>query len=83
MVLQTISFTPETLTVKSGAVVGLKPVFKPAVFSNIDVVWSSTDLSTAYVDNKGEVTLVKPGSAWVTVKDKNSATAGKCLIIVQ
>lgn len=83
VVLQKISFTPETLTVKSGTTVQLAPVFTPAVFSNIDVVWTSTNANTAYVSSTGDVSTFAPGTAWVSVKDKNSATAGKCLIIVQ
>jgi uncharacterized protein YjdB len=83
VVLQTISFKPDTVKMWSGNSVQLQPVFKPSVFSGIAVNWSLTDESVASVSPTGLLYAIQPGQVTVTIKDKNSATAGKCVVIVQ
>ncbi|MES2274951.1 MAG: hypothetical protein V4592_02935 [Bacteroidota bacterium] len=90
LVLQTIELKPETLTVAfstpapapTAPGMQLTPVFTPSVFSTIAVEWTSTDNSVVTVSN-GWITPKKVGTAWISIKDKNSATTGKCLIIVK
>lgn len=83
VVLQSISFTPDTLKITAGRSVQLSPVFAPAVFSSIGVDWKSTDESVATISSGGYLAAKKAGKTWVSIKDKNSATVGKCYIIVE
>ena len=83
VVLQGISFTPETLTVSVNSSTQLTPVFTPNAFSSIPVDWSSTDGSVVSVSSNGSINALNKGQAWVKIKDKYSATTGKCLVIVQ
>ena len=83
VVLQTISFTPDTITMVAGNSRQLTPVFTPSVFSSIAVDWSSTDGALATVSSSGLLYAVKPGTVTVKIKDKNSATWGKCVVIIQ
>jgi uncharacterized protein YjdB len=84
VVLQAIEL-PEKITVSVSNNTGtpLSPVFTPAVFSSIPVVWSTTDNSVVTVMQDGTIYGLKPGTAWVKIKDKNSATTGKCLVTVE
>lgn len=83
VVLQKISFSSEKLNQAVGDQVHLTPLFTPSVFSSIDVTWTTTDDAVVSI-MPGQATVVckKPGTAWITVKDKNSATSGKCEIVV-
>ncbi len=83
VVLQKIAVTPDTLTITTGNNLQLVPVFTPSLFSSIPVVWSSADASIASVAADGTLNAIKPGIVWITVKDKNSATSGKCYVVVQ
>ncbi|GAB3927817.1 Ig-like domain-containing protein [Mucilaginibacter myungsuensis] len=83
VVLKSISFKSDTLKVEAGRSVQLDPVFAPAVFSSIAVDWKSTDTSVASVTSDGYLAAKKTGKAWVSIKDKNSATGGKLCVIVQ
>ncbi len=83
VVVQSISFTPDTLTIRAGKSIQLSPVFTPSAFSSIPVKWSSADTTVATISSQGFLNAVKPGKIWIKIQDKNSATAGKCYIIVQ
>lgn len=83
VVLQTISFAPETLQVNAGNSKQLNPIFNPTVFSSIAVEWSSTDGTVATISSTGYLYALKPGTTWIKIKDKNSATWGKCMVVVQ
>jgi alpha-amylase len=83
VVLQSISLSPDTVHVVAGNSVQLKPVFTPSVFSDIAVDWSSTDGALATVSSTGLLYAVKPGTVTVKIKDKNSSTWGKCVVVIQ
>lgn len=85
VVLQSIYFSDhDTLvTINPGATMQLTPLFKPAVFNGIPVEFTSSDPAVVTVLPSGQVSAINRGKAWVTVKDQNSATAGKCHIVVQ
>jgi len=83
IVLQSIIFDPDTLTVNAGNSVQLNPHFNPTVFNSIDVQWSSSNKNAATVSSTGLLYGVQKGTATITIKDKYSAKLGKCLIIVQ
>ncbi|WP_170113616.1 Ig-like domain-containing protein [Mucilaginibacter yixingensis] len=81
-VLQSISFNDQTLNLKVGDTQTLKPVFTPDSFSTLPVVWSTGDESVVTVSQTGIIYATSPGTTWVSVKDKNSATKGKLVIVV-
>jgi len=81
-VLQTIAIKPDTVTLEMGSSMTLSPTFTPAVFSAIAVDWASTDASVVTVSSGGTILAVKSGTAWVTIKDKNSATTGKVMVVI-
>ena len=83
VVLQTISFTPDTITISANNGRQLTPVFTPSVFDGIAVDWSSTDGSLATVSSSGYVNAMKAGTVVIKIKDKNSSTWGKCVVIIQ
>ena len=82
VVLQAIAIKPDTVTLEMGSSMTLSPTFTPAVFSSIAVQWASTDTSVVTVSSGGTILAVKSGTAWVTVKDKNSATSGKVMVVI-
>lgn len=61
----------------------LTPVYEPAAFDGIPVVWTSSDPTTVTVTSGGFLYAINHGSSWITVKDKNGSTTGKCLVTVQ
>jgi|GEM_PF-6692157 len=81
-VLQSIAFKDQSLTLKVGDTQTLKPVFTPASFSNLPVVWSTGDESVVTVSQTGIIYASSTGTTWVSVKDQNSATKGKVIIVV-
>ena len=83
VVLKTIAIKPDTLTISAGNNLQLVPIFTPSLFSVIPVVWSSADTNVATVTADGTLYAVKTGMVWITIKDKNSATSGKCYVVVQ
>lgn len=66
---QTVTLSPETLTLEVGETEELTPEFYPD-FENVDkrVTWESNKTSVATVDESGIVTAVSPGTATITVK---------------
>jgi uncharacterized protein YjdB len=82
VVLQSISFNPNTANMHVGDVLQLDPEFTPAVFNSIPVVWSTSDAQIATVDVDGSVEAISPGQVIITVKDQHSATSGECHITV-
>ena len=83
VVLQGISFKDSAIVVNAGTTTKLIPVFKPADFEGIPVVWSSSDPDMATVTAGGLLYAINRGTVWVTIQDKNSATSGKCVITIQ
>lgn len=83
IVLQGISFKDSAIVISAGTTKRLIPVFKPAVFEGIPVVWSSSDPDMATVTPDGLLYAINRGTVWITIQDKNSATSGKCFVTIQ
>ena len=83
VVLQGISFKDSAIVVNAGTTTKLIPVFKPADFEDIPVVWSSSDPDMATVTSDGMLYAINHGTVWITIQDKNSATSGKCFVTIQ
>lgn len=83
VVLQSISFDDDEITLAPGNQIKLIPTFKPTTFSGIPVVWTSSDPTIITVIPDGTITALNRGKAWITIQDKNSATSGKCQVTVQ
>jgi len=83
VLLQGISFQDSVVTVNAGTTIQLIPVFKPVDFTGIPVVWASSDPNMATVTPNGLVYTLNRGKVWVSIKDKNSSTTGKCHITIQ
>ena len=80
---QTVTLSPETLTLEVGETEELTPEFYPD-FENVDkrVTWESNKTSVATVDESGIVTAVSPGTATITVKTvANEKTAEITLVV--
>jgi uncharacterized protein YjdB len=82
VVLQTIAIKPDTVTLEMGSSITLNPTFTPAVFNSIPVEWTSNNSSVVTVSYCGTILAIKSGTAWVTIKDKNSATSGKVMVVI-
>lgn len=83
VVLQGISFKDSAIVMNAGATKQLVPVFKPAVFEDIPVVWTSSDPDMATVTPDGLLSAINHGTVWITIQDKNSATSGKCFVTIK
>jgi uncharacterized protein YjdB len=62
--IATVSMTPTTATVKSGATQQFSVSFSP-VPSDTKVVWTVTDTITASIDQTGKLTAKSPGKTTV------------------
>ena len=76
----TINRTSLTLTVGGGAI--LVATVSPEDATNQKIVWSSSDESVATVDENGEVTAVKKGTAKVTATTEDGGKTATCDVTV-
>ena len=71
-----ISLDRTTVTIKEGEFFTLVPTVSPDNADNKDVIWSTSSVAVATVDNSGKVTGVKAGSATITATIKATANDG-------
>ena len=71
------------LTLNVGGSGTLYAYISPSTATNKDVTWSSSDASVVKVDNRGNVTALKTGSAVITVKTFDGGYTAKCSVKVQ
>lgn len=65
----------ESLMLKKGDKYVVKPIYNPSTYNVLEQEWTSSDQSVATVDDKGEITAVKAGTATITyTADGKSAT---------
>ena len=76
----TINRTSLTLTIGGGAI--LVATVSPEDAANKKVVWSSSDETIAKVDQNGEVTAVKKGTAKVTATTEDGGKTATCDVTV-
>ena len=65
---ESIEFTSESITISAGATEKLDLTITPAN-ANSNLNWTSSDTSVVTVDNEGNITGVKGGTATITVTD--------------
>ena len=61
----------------------LKASVSPSGASNLEVEWKSSDTSVAVVNDKGEVTGMKPGMAIITATTKDGGITANCAVTVR
>lgn len=66
-----------------GGIATLYATVSPSTATNKGLTWTSSDPSVAKVDNYGNVTAVKVGSAVITVKTADGGYTDKCTVKVQ
>lgn len=70
------------ISLKVDETVTLKPVILPSGARNTNVTWSSSDTSIVTVSEKGVVTGVKLGTAYITVTTEDGGFSAKCRVDV-
>ncbi len=78
-----ISLDKATLTLKEGESVTLVPTITPGNATNKAVNWFSGSETVATVDDNGNVTGVKAGSATITAITEDGGKKAMCLITVE
>ncbi|MCR5463289.1 MAG: Ig-like domain-containing protein [Bacteroidales bacterium] len=76
----TVNRTSLTLTIEGSAI--LVATVSPEDAANQNVVWSSSDESIVKVDQNGEVTAVKTGTAKVTATTEDGGKTATCTVTV-
>jgi uncharacterized protein YjdB len=78
-----VALDRSTVTVYTGDTETLICTVSPDNAANKKVVWSSSAMSVAPVDNKGRVTGVAAGTATVTVTSEDGEFTASCTVTVQ
>lgn len=79
--VESISLDRESITLEEGGLVTLVATIKPDDASEKKTTWSSTDTQIVTVDNNGNVTALKEGSA--TVIAEAEGKKAECVVTVQ
>ena len=79
-VIESITFSPATVTIKTGSSLQLNVQVMPKDFSTQTLTWSSSG-GDVTVDNKGKVTGVRKGTAVITAKSSNGVKS-TCVVNV-
>ena len=78
-----VSLDRSNVTIKEGESVTLVATVKPDNAENKNVSWSSSDASVASVNNSGNVTGVKVGSATITATTEDGGKTSSCVVSVE
>lgn len=71
---------PDDFTIQPGATLNIPPSVLPATAWDKTLVWGSSNKKTIAVDQKGNVTALKPGSATITCRNKASGKTGSVVV---
>lgn len=77
-----VSLSPENLSLKPGETAALTATVLPNTAVNRNVTWSSSDSSVASVDQSGNVTALKSGTAVITVTTEESGFTASATVTV-
>ena len=77
-----VTLNKNTLELYTGGSENLTATVAPDNATNKTVTWSSSDETVATVDNKGNVTAVKAGTATITVKTADGGKTATCTVTV-
>lgn len=78
-----ISLDKSSINIEDKETVKLDPTIKSYVFSDKDILWTSSDESVAKVDEEGNVTGVSNGNAVISGKIKDTEYKVKCNVNVR
>ena len=77
-----VSLSPENLSLQSGETAALTATVLPNTAVNRNVSWSSSDSSVASVDQSGNVTALRSGTAVITVTTEESGFTASATVTV-
>ena len=75
MVIESLSFNEENISVKKGDSLNLVVTVKPSELSSSKLTWKSSDSSIVSVDENGVITGLKEGTVTITVTSSNGKSA--------
>ena len=81
--LKSFKLNKSSVSINDGKTYTLKATFSPSNASNKNLVWRSSDTSVATVSSKGVVKGVKPGTATITCKSKETGKTVKCTVKIK
>ena len=81
--LKSFSLNKSSVSINDGKTYTLKVTYSPSNASNKDLVWKSSNTSVATVSSKGVVKGVKPGTATITCKSKETGKTVKCTVKIK
>ena len=78
-----VTLDKTSVELTEGDVTILTATVNPSNASNRNVYWTSSDQSVATVDNAGQVTALKAGSATITVTTEDGGKTANCKVTVK
>ncbi len=81
--VKSVKLNKTSIKISDGKTYQLKATVSPEKASIKDLKWSSSDEKIVKVSSSGKITAVKPGTAVITVKSKQSGKAAKCTVTVK
>ncbi len=81
--LKSFKLNKSAVSINDGKTYTLKATFSPSNASNKDLIWKSSNTAVATVSSKGVVKGVKPGTATVTCKSKETGKTVKCTVKIK
>ncbi len=78
-----ISLDKPSLSISKGMTAKISATVSPSDATNSSIVWTSSDESVAKVDQNGNVTAVKEGSATITAKTNDGGYTASCAVTVE
>ncbi|MBR2093616.1 MAG: Ig domain-containing protein, partial [Candidatus Methanomethylophilaceae archaeon] len=77
-----ISLDKPSLSIREGMTAKISATVSPSDATDSSIVWTSSDESVAKVDQNGNVTAVKEGSATITAKTNDGGYTASCAVTV-
>ncbi len=81
--LKSFKLNKSSVTINDGKTYTLKAIFSPSNASNKDLVWKSSNTEVATVSSKGVVKGIKPGTATISCKSKQTGKTVKCTVKIK
>lgn len=82
VLVESVSITPDSLSVEIGDTRKLNAQVLPACATNPTISWTSSDDNIATVDNAGNVVAISPGSCRIMVITEDGSHTAECLVTV-
>ena len=79
----TVALDNDAIKLYAGKSMGLTALITPAVKSDTELTWTSSDESVAVVSSEGEVTAIGKGTATITVTVNETGETAKCVVTVK